>query len=432
MNPGTAKLAPKDGPQPHHVQRRERGRAPQRRHDRARRLHRRAPPPGAQAGAADLLRPGHRRRGRSTRRQPDLAAALDRLESGEGRLDLLQVAEQVHLRAMLFQHRDHFQRADQVEPRRRPPPQGLEGLVAQRALPGSRGPARPAHQAHRGQGTHRARHAPRPGAQRPGVVPAPATAALGPRRSRRRRRAVLPAVHSHGEAQLDHLERASTRCAPRHLPATWSSAARGGAAVPSSCAPTSTPTRSPIAMFGSPIASAPPSLRHGAGSPGRAWPASRPTSTSCATASPASTCSTTGCASFRGRLPSTLPAADPTDRSAPDRTARRRRGGDDLDALYDRLCPAVRSSSTCGADAGSQVEQFRADRGITPPLQPRRRVRHRLAQGARRAGGPQVATIAETDGAPAPRLPTPADPSTFRSWSSSTTCAARPPGPSTR
>ena len=54
-------------PQPHHEQRRDRGRAPQRRHDRARRLHRRARPPGAPGGPADLLRPGHRRRGRATR-----------------------------------------------------------------------------------------------------------------------------------------------------------------------------------------------------------------------------------------------------------------------------------------------------------------------------------------------------------------------------
>jgi cephalosporin hydroxylase len=48
-------------------------------------------------------------------REPDLAAALDRLESDEGRFDLLQVAEEVRLRAMIFQHNVFFQRSEQVE-----------------------------------------------------------------------------------------------------------------------------------------------------------------------------------------------------------------------------------------------------------------------------------------------------------------------------
>src|SRR5207249_1484337 len=48
-------------------------------------------------------------------RQPELAAALDRLEQAEGRLDLLEVSEQVRLRAMLFQHNVFFQRNAQME-----------------------------------------------------------------------------------------------------------------------------------------------------------------------------------------------------------------------------------------------------------------------------------------------------------------------------
>ncbi len=48
-------------------------------------------------------------------REPQLAAALDRLESDEGRFDLLQVAEEVRLRAMIFQHNVFFQRSEQVE-----------------------------------------------------------------------------------------------------------------------------------------------------------------------------------------------------------------------------------------------------------------------------------------------------------------------------
>jgi cephalosporin hydroxylase len=48
-------------------------------------------------------------------RQPELAAALDRLESAEGRFELLEVSEEVRLRAMIFQHNVHFQRAERVE-----------------------------------------------------------------------------------------------------------------------------------------------------------------------------------------------------------------------------------------------------------------------------------------------------------------------------
>jgi cephalosporin hydroxylase len=42
--------------------------------------------------------------------RPDLERALDRLESSEGRYELLQVAEATRLRAMIFQHTDHFRR----------------------------------------------------------------------------------------------------------------------------------------------------------------------------------------------------------------------------------------------------------------------------------------------------------------------------------
>ncbi|MET0902434.1 MAG: CmcI family methyltransferase, partial [Acidimicrobiales bacterium] len=47
-------------------------------------------------------------------RQPALAAELDRLESAAGRGDLLEVAEQVRLRAMIFQHNVFFQRSEQL------------------------------------------------------------------------------------------------------------------------------------------------------------------------------------------------------------------------------------------------------------------------------------------------------------------------------
>ena len=51
--------------------------------------------------------------------QPELDQALDRLESSEGRYELLEVAEATRLRAMIFQHTDHFRRnarADRAVP----------------------------------------------------------------------------------------------------------------------------------------------------------------------------------------------------------------------------------------------------------------------------------------------------------------------------
>ena len=47
--------------------------------------------------------------------QPDLAAALTRLESREGRHELLEVAEATRLRAMVFQHTDHFRRESRAD-----------------------------------------------------------------------------------------------------------------------------------------------------------------------------------------------------------------------------------------------------------------------------------------------------------------------------
>jgi cephalosporin hydroxylase len=47
--------------------------------------------------------------------RPELAVALDRLESGEGRRELLEVAEVTRLRAMVFQHTDLFRRTRRVD-----------------------------------------------------------------------------------------------------------------------------------------------------------------------------------------------------------------------------------------------------------------------------------------------------------------------------
>ena len=47
--------------------------------------------------------------------RPELAAVLDRLESAEGRFELMKVAEAVRLRAMLFQHNIFFQRDQRAD-----------------------------------------------------------------------------------------------------------------------------------------------------------------------------------------------------------------------------------------------------------------------------------------------------------------------------
>lgn len=46
---------------------------------------------------------------------PELAAALDRLESADGRGELLEVAETTRLRAMIFQHTDKFRRDKRID-----------------------------------------------------------------------------------------------------------------------------------------------------------------------------------------------------------------------------------------------------------------------------------------------------------------------------
>ena len=47
--------------------------------------------------------------------QPDLERALARLDSSEGRYELLEVAEATRLRAMVFQHTDHFRRESRAD-----------------------------------------------------------------------------------------------------------------------------------------------------------------------------------------------------------------------------------------------------------------------------------------------------------------------------
>ncbi|MGH8978121.1 MAG: TylF/MycF/NovP-related O-methyltransferase, partial [Acidimicrobiia bacterium] len=48
-------------------------------------------------------------------RRPELATVLDRLENSEGQRDLLELAEDTRLRAMIFQHNIYYERQDRLE-----------------------------------------------------------------------------------------------------------------------------------------------------------------------------------------------------------------------------------------------------------------------------------------------------------------------------
>ena len=157
---------------------------------------------------------------------------------------------------MLFQHREHFKRADQVERARARHLKVLKAsLLNEHYLD------------HEVRFDHLTKHIVAKAPIVPDMLRDPARNDQESFRHLQRQRmgpggpdddaARGPSCHTQpwGAPSSTTSSAASTRCAPRHLPATWSSAARGGAAVPSSCAPTSTPTRSLIASSGSPIAS---------------------------------------------------------------------------------------------------------------------------------------------------------------------------------
>ncbi len=97
--------------QPAALQRRARGRPAQRGDDRARRLHRRVRPAAAQCSCCRCTsgsRSSWRRRGSSS--EPELAALLDSFESADGKDVLLDIAESTRLQAILFQHNDYYGR----------------------------------------------------------------------------------------------------------------------------------------------------------------------------------------------------------------------------------------------------------------------------------------------------------------------------------
>ena len=155
--------------------------------------------------------------------------------------------------------------------------------------------------------------------------------------------------------------------------------------------------------------------------------ASRPTSTWCATASPASTCSTTGCASSRAAA-ARWRGADRAHRPPADRAAAAPRTPADPRAALRPGGPGGRSSSSTAGSAPRPVPGRRVPRrpGITTPLQP---VDGSAVAGARPPTRRRRRPMAPAGASPPTRSwrrrsrPTR---STCRWWSSSTTCGARP------
>ena len=78
-------------------------------------------------------------------RRPELASVLDRLESSEGQRDLMELAEDTRLRAMIFQHNIYYERQDRLERATQALPRRREVRVGRRALPRARAAPRVPH-----------------------------------------------------------------------------------------------------------------------------------------------------------------------------------------------------------------------------------------------------------------------------------------------
>ena len=217
----------------------------------------------------------------------------------------------------------------------------MKAALLERALPRPRGPLRAAERPHhRGRALGADRGA-RPRPQRPDRVPTRSLRnRLGARLARRRGGDVVPPVHGHGPGPAR-----PPRALPRHA------AHRGGAGDLVECGT----GRGGGAIFmrayleahelpdghvfvADRFRASPTPADDARRSPAKGWPASRPTSTSCATASTGSACSTIASASSRGRSTPRWP----TRRSSRSRccasvAASMATPGPVLDRLYDRL-----------------------------------------------------------------------------------------------
>ncbi len=286
-----------------------------------------------------------RRSGSSAR--PSWRAVLDRLESADGRLDLLELSEQLRLERHGFTStRSFVSRAtsSSTVPRRRYL-DAAQGRAARRALPRERA----AHRAPRSSASSTAGH--RVAARAPRPQPADArrdVQQLAAARQAGRSRdesgdlaGVLPVHHDGPDPPRPAASAASTPSAPNGSAATSSSAAPAAAAAPSSCAATSTPTR-----CGRPTVWVADRFR--------AAPAGVPTPT----------------ATTRGRALTSRPAARPQHRPRRLRPLRpaRRPGAVPAGRLRPRRCPRRRSrrSRCCAsvADLGAELGR-RARRSST-------------------------------------------------------------------
>ena len=191
---------------------------------------------------------------------PALAATLDHLESAAGRLELMELAEDTRIQAMVFQHNVFYQREERARTAR-----GARYLeVVKAALLNEHyleNEVRLDHLTERlrtGRAGEREPPA-RSDTGRPPRLRAARATAPRRRRSRRRRRELVRAVHRDG-TRTPRSPRDVPRRGPRRREskATWSSAAPGAAVARSSCAPISMRTRSPSAACGWPIGSARP------------------------------------------------------------------------------------------------------------------------------------------------------------------------------
>ena len=366
--------------------------------------------------------------------QPELAAALDRLESSEGRDDLLQVAETTRLRAMVFQHNDHFRResrADRAVARHLALLKDallnehyLENELRLRCSP-------------RGTATGgRARRAPRPRPRPPGVY----------RKLERQRFATPgpddPAVTSFlpytaaGKTQLDHLE-ASLDAVRRDEVAgdlVECGTGRGGGAIFMRAYLDAHEVPETRVWVADHFRSSPsPSRRRrcptgGSRVPGRPEPGAR---------------------RLRPLRPARRPGALPPGPAealvadGPERIALLRVGrsaAEDARRILDRSTTASPTGGPSSSTAGSARRtgpgwRSSAPTGASPPRSARRRLgrRWRKARGEAHGARPSHRPCSGDRGASGPGAAAPRPtPSTSRWWSSSTTCGARPHAPCTR
>ncbi len=278
---------------------------------------------------------------------PALAELLDRLESSDGRLDLLELSEHIRLEAAIFTQNVMRIREEQLVDLGHALPRPAQGRPARRALPRERAPhpaparlprAGRAPVGDRAAGPEAPDAPPRPNCSRRLARPA------GIRDESGNLLAYFPFT-TMGRARLDHLEGCldgvRTEKVPGDLVECGTGRGGGGIFLRGYLDATlrdARPARSGWPTASGPLPRPPPRPSPWFPVAGRACPTCCPTSTLSATGSTGSTCSTTACTSCRatsGRpCPTPLCARSRCCASGPSWAPA---VGDVLDALYDRL-----------------------------------------------------------------------------------------------